>query len=163
MDFKFVFLSPNGRIGQRDYWLGILILFVAWVFSHLFHILAPLIWLFLLYPWVCVIAKRLHDFGKSGWLILAPFVIGALCVVAAIVFGGVSAIGAIVALATSGTEPSAWTALFAGLGVMLACLAVAAVVKLIFLLWVGLSAGDPAANHYGPPPGAPSPAGPAVI
>ena len=151
MDWKHVFLSPNGRIGQGQYWLGILILVIAWVLSHLFHIFAPLIWLLLIYPWVCVIAKRLHDFGKSGFFILLPFLVGAVLVTAAVMFGGLGAFGAIMTMLTQGTEPASWTAFFAGLGIMLACLALAGIVKLIFLLWVGLAPGDPGPNAYGPP------------
>ena len=74
MDWGKLFLSAEGRIGRQDYWIGVLILFALWIVSHLAHVFAPFIWLLMLYPWVCVIAKRLHDFGKSGWLILIPFV-----------------------------------------------------------------------------------------
>ena len=152
MDWRTLFLSPEGRMNQKDYWIGMLILFVAWVLSHALHLLAPIVWLLLIYPGVCVYAKRLHDSGRSAWLILVPVVIGAAAFILAVIFGGVGVIGALGTMATLGSAPAAWGALFAGIGVMLAFLGVAAVAKLIFLLWVGLSPGDPGDNAYGPPP-----------
>ncbi len=152
MDWRTLFLSPEGRMGQKDYWIGMAILFVAWVLSHALHILAPLVWLLLIYPGVCVYAKRLHDFGQSGWLILAPAAIACAAFILAMLFGGMGVIGAIWTMATMGTSPTAWGALIAGLGVMAAFLCVALVAKLVFLLWVGLSAPDPGDNRYGPPP-----------
>lgn len=152
MNWKTLLLSPEGRMSQGDFWICALILFVAWVISHLFHVFAPLIWLLLVYMWVCVYAKRLHDFGKSAWLILVPFVVAAGAFFLGLVFGGLSAIGAIFAMITHGTEPSAWATMFAGLGIMLAFVGFAAVAKLAFLLWVGLSPSDPGDNRYGPPP-----------
>jgi len=154
MDWGRLFFSPEGRIGQRDYWLGVLILIVLWVLSHLAHIFAPLIWLLLLWPWVCVIAKRLHDFGKSGWMILIPVVIGCIAVIGAIVAGGVGVIAAIFAAATDGGSDAVnWMSALGALGVALVFLGVAAVVKIIFLIWVGAVRGDAGDNRYGPPPG----------
>jgi hypothetical protein len=54
---------------------------------------------------------------------------------------------------TGGAETSSWATIFAGLGIMLAFFAVAGAAKFIFLLWVGLSPGDPGENRFGPPPG----------
>jgi uncharacterized membrane protein YhaH (DUF805 family) len=154
MDWGKLFLSAEGRIGQKDFWIGVLILIVAWVVSHLAHIFAPLIWLLLIYPWVCVYAKRLHDFDKSGWMMLIPVVVGFLALIGAIVVGGVAAIGAIFTASTdSGADAGNWMAVLGALGVALAFLCIAAIVKLIFLLWVGLSRGDPGPNRYGPPQG----------
>ena len=152
MDWKTLFLSPEGRMGQRDYWIGMLILFVIWFLSPALHLLAPLTWLLLIYPGVCVYAKRLHDCGRSGWLILLPVVVAWAAFLLGLLFGGVGVIGALVTMATLGTSPTAWATLFAGLWVMLAFLSVAALAKLAFLLWVGLSPGDPGENRYGPPP-----------
>ncbi len=151
MDWQGLFLRGEGRIGRKDFWIGVLILFAIWVMSHALHLLAPLVWVLLLYPWVCVFAKRLHDFGRSGWLIAVPFAIGAAALVLALVFGGMSAMGAIFAAATGGAEPTSWGMVFGGLGLMLAMLGVAGLVKLVFILWVGLTPGDPGPNRYGPP------------
>ena len=130
MDWRTLFLSPEGRINQKDYWIGVLILFVAWVLSCGLHILAPIAWLLLIYPWVCVFAKRLHDAGRSGWLILAPVAIGIAAFILAVIFGGIGVIGALGTMATFGASPASWAALFAGLSAMAMFLCVAGVAKL---------------------------------
>ena len=153
MDWRNLFLSTEGRIGQKDFWLGALILFAIWVLTPVLHILAPLAWLLLLYLWICVFAKRLHDFGKSGLFILAPFIVGFIALTLGVIFGGVTVLSGIWTFAQGGGEPASWAAFFAALGIMLAFLCLAALFKFIFILWVGLSTGDAGANRYGPPPG----------
>ncbi|MEO1553676.1 MAG: DUF805 domain-containing protein [Pseudomonadota bacterium] len=68
-------LNPNGRIGRNRYWQGIVILTVASVLVAAgFRMLAiPLAFLHfaLIYPYICVIGKRLHDAGLTAWLTLA--------------------------------------------------------------------------------------------
>jgi len=152
MDWQALFLSGDGRIGRKDFWIGVLILFIAWTIAPIFHLLAPLIWVLLLYPWVCVFAKRLHDFGKSGWLIAIPFAVGAAAVCLGMLFGGLAAIGALWGIASEGLEPNAWAVAFGSLGIMAGFLALAGVVKIVFVLWVGLSPGGPGENRFGPPP-----------
>jgi uncharacterized membrane protein YhaH (DUF805 family) len=153
MNWQALFLSHHGRIGQKDYWVAVLILIVAWIVSHALHVLAPLIWLLLIYPWVCVIAKRLHDFGRSGWVILVPVAVDIAALCLAIVFGGASLVSAGYAAWSGGFDPSTWAVLLGAVGAMLVFLGIAGVVKIVFLLWVGLHAGDPGENRYGPPPG----------
>ena len=152
MDWQALFLSGEGRIGRRDFWIGALILFVAWAIAPIFHLLAPVIWVLLLYPWVCVIAKRLHDFGRSGLLILIPFAVGAAAVTLGMVFGGLAAMGAIWGMTSGAAEPNGWAVAFGSLGIMAGFLALAGLVKIVFVLWVGLSPGDPGENRFGPPP-----------
>lgn len=154
MAWQTLFLSPEGRIGQKDFWIGVLILFVIWVVTpFVLHILSPIVWLVLLYPWVCVFAKRLHDFGKSGMWILAPFVVGFCAGVLGVIFGGVTILSAIWTAMMGGMHPVSWAVLLGAFGTMMAFIAVAGVVKLVFILWVGLSTGDTGANRWGPPPG----------
>jgi uncharacterized membrane protein YhaH (DUF805 family) len=153
MNWQTLLLSPEGRMRQSDFWICVLILLAAWIVSPLLHLLAPIVWLLLVYMWICVCAKRLHDFGKSAWLILIPIVAGALAVGMGWMFGGLSAFGALWTMATGDSGSASWAAIFAGLGIMLAWFAVAAAVKFIFLLWVGLSPGDAGDNRFGPPPG----------
>jgi uncharacterized membrane protein YhaH (DUF805 family) len=152
MDWRTLFLSPEGRIGQRDFWIGFLVLFVIGLLAPVLHILAPLVWLVLLFPWVCLFSKRLHDFGKSGFLILIPVVVACLAMGMAIVFGGVTAVSALWTAAEGGAQPSSWAVVAGAVTAMLGFLAVAALAKLIFILWVGLSRGDAGDNRYGPPP-----------
>jgi uncharacterized membrane protein YhaH (DUF805 family) len=94
----------------------------------------------LLYPWTCLTAKRLHDFGKSAWLVLIPAVPTAASAVLALVttlaFSNVATMGAGIAAA----------------GLALLVSTVAILVSLAFLLWVGIKDGDSATNAFGPPP-----------
>jgi uncharacterized membrane protein YhaH (DUF805 family) len=153
MDWRTLFLSADGRIGQKDFWIGALILFVIWVLTPVLHIFAPLAWMILLYPWVCVFSKRLHDFGKSGFLILLPFVVGACAAVLAFIFGGVTVLSGIVTAMQGGVNPGSWAVFAGALGSMLVFIGIAGLFKFLFILWVGLSAGDPGPNRYGEPPG----------
>lgn len=37
-------------------------------------VFGPFAGLALMLPWTCLMAKRLHDFGRSDWLVLVPAV-----------------------------------------------------------------------------------------
>ena len=152
MDWKFLFLSANGRIGQKDFWIGILILFVVNVIASLIPTIGQIISLLLIYPAVCVTSKRLHDMGKTGWLAAIPYGLTAVAMVP-LIFAGFAAMaagGASVAGSAAGVTAGAGAALgllaIAGMLMMIAGL-----VCLAFLLWVGLSKGDAGTNQYGPP------------
>lgn len=79
-DLGSLFLSPRGRMDRRPFIVGVVVLVAALaVFQWLavgtwWHV--PVGWVvypLLIYGAVCVIAKRLHDRGRSGWL--APLVL----------------------------------------------------------------------------------------
>jgi uncharacterized membrane protein YhaH (DUF805 family) len=152
VNWQALFFSADGRIGQKDFWIAVLIMLVIWVLAPALHILAPVVWLVVAYCWVCVFAKRLHDFGKSGWLILLPAAVWAAAFILAMVFGGLTAWGAIMTAMSSGREAMPWTVFMGALGSMLAFFALAGLAKFVFVLWVGLSRGDAGENRYGPPP-----------
>lgn len=145
MNWQFLFLSANGRIGQKDFWIGFLILFIAGLILGMIPILGQILQLVLIYLWVCLYSKRLHDFGKTGWLAAVPFAIGLIAGVFAVMAGGAAIFGA--SMGDAAAAGGAFAAL-AGMGLvmMLAFLA-----WIGFTLWVGLTKGDPAANQYGAP------------
>lgn len=66
--------SPNGRIARNRFWQGMVVLTVGTVlvvaaYSN-FH---PMLWYLhalLIYPYICVHGKRLHDVGTSAWWVL---------------------------------------------------------------------------------------------
>jgi uncharacterized membrane protein YhaH (DUF805 family) len=152
MDWKNLFLNANGRIGQKDFWIGFLILFVGGFILGLIPILGMIVSIVLIYPWVCLFSKRLHDFGKTGWLAAVPFAIGVVAMVLMMVMGGAAMFGA-----ASGTNAGAGSAMaaFGMIGILgLVCFAA----YVAFVLWVGLSKSDPGTNQYGPPPVSGAPA-----
>ena len=149
MDWKSLFLTSTGRLGQRDFWIAFLILFVIGFVGGMIPLLKLVIGLALIFPAVCIMAKRLHDFGKTGWLAAAPYAVGAVAMVVGMVLGGMAMV-----MGGVGGDGAAMAAAAGGMGLMAVVMFVAVVANLAFLLWVGLSKGDPDANAYGPPPAA---------
>lgn len=144
MDWKFLFLSAEGRIGQRDFWLAMLMLFAANIVSGFVPVLGQLVMLAILFASVCVTSKRLHDFGKSGWLQLVP--LGAMLVLSFVA----AAIIGVGAFASSATGNSGMMFGASWFGASIAALLMF-LVGIGFLLWVGLSKGDAGPNRFGPP------------
>nr|WP_070960037.1 DUF805 domain-containing protein [Hyphomonas sp. Mor2] len=68
-------INPNGRIARNRFWQGMVILTVAsvlvsaavWLVNPLFDFLS----LALIFPYICVYGKRLHDIGQSAWWVIA--------------------------------------------------------------------------------------------
>jgi uncharacterized membrane protein YhaH (DUF805 family) len=161
MDFQKLFLSAEGRIGRGEFWAGWCILFVVNMVLHFIPIIGWFAGLALIYCWVCVYAKRLHDMGKSGWLQLIPMAI----LFGGIIFAIVAGVGAAITANASNGSDAAGMAALGGFGVMALVLCLCLIVGIGFLLWVGLSQGEPGDNRYGPPPTstATSPPPPATV
>jgi uncharacterized membrane protein YhaH (DUF805 family) len=147
MDIQRLFLSANGRIGRGEFWIGFLILFVLGIVVHFIPGLGQLLAILLIYPWVCLYSKRLHDMGKSGWLQLIPFAVWIVAVILAVVMGGTAAI-----MAMAGSHAAAEAGALAGAGMAVLIMCAAALIHLVFTLWVGLSPGQAGDNAYGLPP-----------
>ncbi|MEM8615746.1 MAG: DUF805 domain-containing protein [Pseudomonadota bacterium] len=64
-------LSPNGRIGRNRFWQGMVILTVISILvaagSSMLGTLVALLGYLLIYPYICVYGKRLHDIGTTAW------------------------------------------------------------------------------------------------
>ncbi len=151
MDWKTLFFSPEGRIGQSAFWIGWLALFGANMVIHFLPIIGQLLGLVTLYCSVCVFSKRLHDMGRSGFLQIWPILICTVLVVGGIVMVAGPAIMAGIADAD---ESQIMAAVMAGVGGMILALLAAFAIGVSFLLWVGLSKGQPGENRYGPAPAA---------
>jgi uncharacterized membrane protein YhaH (DUF805 family) len=150
MDWKALYLDANGRIGQKDFWIGLAIIVAVWVVCSFIPLLGQIVQLVLIYAGVCVMSKRLHDMGKTGWLAAVPY--GLLAV--AMVLTLVTVIGAMTAAGLSQNTGDAAVGVGAAAAVGMAGLVMllAGLVGLGFVLWVGLTKGDPTDNQYGPPP-----------
>jgi uncharacterized membrane protein YhaH (DUF805 family) len=146
MDWKTLFLSPEGRIGRQAFWIGWLVLLglnvaVGWV-----PVIGGIVWLGTVYASVCVHSKRLHDMGQTGWWQVLPWVFGPILVTGSALSVGV--MPAIAALTNGEPEISALTAV-AGLFLSIF---IAFAIWLAFTLWVGCSTGQSGDNKYGAAP-----------
>jgi uncharacterized membrane protein YhaH (DUF805 family) len=68
-----LFLSAGGRLARTPFWIATAILiavaavYEAWVGATLHWLTGWLVYPALLYMGACVLSKRLHDRGRSGW------------------------------------------------------------------------------------------------
>lgn len=89
MDYKKLFLTYEGRITRKSFWLGTLALMVVASIvslpllmmggngkdvSAVAVLLLVLLWIAVTYPSICLTIKRYHDRGKSGWWIFIQLV-----------------------------------------------------------------------------------------
>ena len=93
LSFVELYLLARGRVARRTFWLhGVLALLVIGLsFNALLDIAGitgdnvdRLVNLVLIWPLLVISAKRIHDFGHSGWWVLLHFVpvVGSLAVIA---------------------------------------------------------------------------------
>jgi uncharacterized membrane protein YhaH (DUF805 family) len=79
MDYRFLFLEPQGRLAPRPFARGFILLTGAMlVVTVLSAVVSPglgILQYALVFPYLCLFGKRLHDAGLSAWLWLG-FVAG---------------------------------------------------------------------------------------
>lgn len=154
MNIGNVLFSPNGRIGQQDYWIGILILIGGNIIAQFIPILGALIWLGLIWVGIAVYGKRLHDSGKTAWIHLLPWALSTVLAFVGIAIMVASAISAGVISETSADfSVEQIIALVSAGGIGLLLLGLSSLVWVIYTIWVGVMAGDPGENRFGPAPG----------
>lgn len=129
--------SSKGRVGRSAFWAGWLVLVgivglcntiglgFGWLLS------APTV-----YGFVCVSAKRLHDMGVSGWLAPIP-IVASIAALVGVLGGGIEFL----------SQGKA--------GAFVATSLVSGILVVAFLLWLGVTRGEPDDNRHGPPPAAP--------
>jgi len=151
MNWGSLFFSAEGRVGQKDFWLAAVILFIFGVVIHAAVVIGTFLWLLSTYCWICLYAKRLHDIGKSGWTQILPWALGLFC----LVFGGFAVISSVLGMLFTGLPHFLGGVVIGGMSMGVGLFALSAVVHFIFLLWLGLTRGQAGPNRYGPEPGPP--------
>jgi uncharacterized membrane protein YhaH (DUF805 family) len=130
MSYDTTFANPMGRTGRGPFLAGLIVLGLATAFYLLLvHAGRNGQWVMVtfLYPGFVLLARRLHDMGKSAWLLVVP--------------GAVFAVGLYLTLFTANAQLGD-TVIWVALGVSAALAA-----------W-GLSRnGQAEANKYGDPVG----------
>lgn len=161
-------LSPSGRIGQRDYMIGLIGLGVIFtVYGMVINSLGGSMFGFfavLAFPFVIlqvaysVYGKRLHDIGRSLWPLtgLICFMLMAMIVVM-LVYGGADYFAAYSEYSRDNPPPDEvverLNAEFAPkqeAGETVLSLIILGLLS-AFTLWLGLAKSEPKENAYGPP------------
>lgn len=147
MKISDVLFSPHGRIGQQNFWIGVLIILGANILLTWIPLLGWLIWLGLFYVGFCVYGKRLHDIGKSMWIHAIFLVVSLLVAMIAMTMAG----GSIIALAMNSSSEPDVAAIMSLIGSMFSAFAIPMVIAIIYTIWLGVAKGDAGDNRFGPP------------
>ena len=72
MDFRYLFFEPKGRLAPKPFAQGLIVLTGAFmVITVLAAIVSPglgILQYAVIFPYLCLFGKRLHDAGLSAWL-----------------------------------------------------------------------------------------------
>ena len=81
MDWKYLFLSFEGRINRQPFWICVLVFLAVNIVVGIVDMIlggtgvfSGIVSLVLIYPGIAVSAKRWHDRNKSAWWILISLV-----------------------------------------------------------------------------------------
>lgn len=146
-DWQKLLFSFEGRTRRSHFWIGWLICLGISVVAGWIPLLGWIITLALIWPNLAIAAKRLHDMGKSGWLVAVPWVVTFVGTSVGVAMIGVTAIANHAALDRE--DPVAILAL---IGPAIGLFILILVVNLGFLLWIGVTDGQPGDNRFGPNP-----------
>ena len=148
-DWQKLFLSFEGRTRRSHFWIGWLILLGVGVVAGWLPIIGGLISLALIWPNLAISVKRLHDMGKTGWLVAIPWASSIVFFMVGLVMVGMAAVANGMTDYDFDEDPAAILAL---IGPGMIAFLLSAVVPLIFLLWIGLVEGQKGDNRFGPNP-----------
>lgn len=152
-------LNPQGRLGAAKFQTAAFILIGVGAVLSLLPLASPtlgilgIVSLALIYPWVVIWVKRLHDSGKSGWLFLLVLLLYLIVSFAASSFIGAQ-FGPEVDPATSADFEAMMAVMSESIRLTALPNTIASVVISVAFVF-GANAilkGDPGPNAYGPPP-----------
>lgn len=138
----------GGRSDRWEYWTSVGLLTAAGLILPMLHVRAAVAALAVM--WVVTWARRLHDINMTAWLTLAPGATLIALVAGGFLFGGQQFTNALNASQTHNASLVTPFGLYLLVGIVLTSL----LVQYGFTLWLGVKAGDPNANRFGPPHGA---------
>ncbi len=144
MNWQALFLSAEGRISRQTFWICAGVLVVASLVMGMIPVVGALASLALLWPWLVVLTKRLHDINRSGKLALAMLIPNLAASLLALAVGIMS------------MSPATALAALSLAGLLAAVGGLAMLVSVALLIWLAVSVGDAEANTYGPPPTEPA-------
>jgi uncharacterized membrane protein YhaH (DUF805 family) len=133
------------RMSRKTYWISVAILAGVSLFIAFVPVLASASW-GLTFVWLLLWAPRLHDIGKSAWLIAIP-------IVAQIGIGmaGFAAGGEVFMKIASG-DITAIDENDPGTATVIMVILAAAAIQIGFTVLIGIPRGDPGPNRFGDAP-----------
>jgi len=135
----------KGRSGRKEYWASVGILFVVALGLAALNLNgASGVMVFL---WLLIWGRRLHDINRSSAWGLLPIVAALVIAFVAVTFGGRDLLNA-VQYSQSGKGAVSEKGAYAFFGLLAAVL----VVQGGFTIWLGVKRGDAGDNKFGPPP-----------
>jgi uncharacterized membrane protein YhaH (DUF805 family) len=147
MDWQTLFLSAQGRIGKKDFWIGVGALFLAGLIFAQVPVLKTIWPLASIYFAVCVYGKRLHDIGQSAWMVLIPTGIMIVAITLAAVLGGAALLGG----ASTGSDALTAAGGLAGLGLAGLAMLAGVAASIGWVIWLGTRESEATENKFGPP------------
>lgn len=146
-DFGWSMFSFNGRLRRSHFWINWGILFTVGLLLGWIPLLGVLVSLALIWPHLAIGTKRLHDLGRSGWLIAIPWgamVVGWIVVIAMI---GVAAVTDPMRFEDAQSDYALNT-----IGAAFVVLGLSWLLAIGFWLWIGIADTRPGRNRFGPNP-----------
>lgn len=147
IDWQHLMLRFDGRIRRTHFGIAWLVLFGVSIVLGFIPFLGFILSIALIWPNLAIAVKRLHDMGQSGWLAAIPYVVAFVGTIVAFSMMGFGAL--MNAERLENEDPSAILAL---IGPAFGIFGLMALIGLGFLLWIGLTPGQPGTNRYGPNP-----------
>jgi uncharacterized membrane protein YhaH (DUF805 family) len=129
IDFKSLLLEPSGQVGRTQFWVGVGILALASFLVGLLPVVGPWLALALIWPWYCLLGKRLRDMGRSPALAVAA-------VAPMLVTAVVSAI-----VSTTFATPAMTLLLLPIVGLLTTLILLASIAVAAVVIWLGVSPG----------------------